>query len=139
MRRVANLVTLGALVLSAGCYHATITTGRPAGSTVVENQWASSWIGGLIPPSTVNVASQCPNGVAQVETQHSFLNMLAQFVTLGIYSPITITVTCASGGGGAAADGEAIEAGDTMEEHTAAFENAIEKSIETGKPVYVQF
>ncbi len=139
MRRVASLATISALVLSAGCYHATITTGRPASTTIVQNEWASSWIAGLIPPSTVNVASQCPNGVSQVETQHSFLNMLAQFVTFSIYSPMTITVTCASGGGSGGSDAESIEAGDTMAEHTAAFEKAITQSLETGKPVLVTF
>jgi hypothetical protein len=139
MRRVASLATIGALVLSAGCYHATIETGRPASTTIVQNQWASSWIAGLVPPATVNVASQCPNGVSKVETEHSFLNMLAQFVTFSIYSPMTITVTCASGGGSGAAAAEAIEAGDTLEEQTAAFSRAAERSAETGQPVLVVF
>lgn len=138
MRRVASLATIGALVLTAGCYHAVIETGRPASTTIVQNEWASSWIAGLVPPSAVNVASQCPNGVSKVETQHSFLNMLAQFVTFSIYSPMTITVTCASGGGSASA-ADAIEAGETLAERTAAFEAAIERSARTGQAVFVRF
>ena len=137
MRRIASLATVGALVLSAGCYKAVIETGRPASTTIVQNEWASSWIAGLIPPAVVNVASQCPNGVSKVQTEHSFLNMLAQFVTFSIYSPMTITVTCASAGSASAAD--AVEAGATLAERTAAFTTAIERSAQTGQPVYVRF
>jgi hypothetical protein len=137
MRRFANLAAVGALVLTAGCYHAVVETGRPSSGQIIENEWASSWIAGLVPPATVNTASQCPNGVSKVETKHSFLNMLAGFVTFNIYSPMTITVTCATGGTASAAD--AIEAGTTVEERTAAFEAAIAKSKATGAPVYVQF
>jgi hypothetical protein len=35
--------------------------------------------------------------VSKVETEHSFLNGLVQFVTLGIYTPMHLTVTCAGG------------------------------------------
>ena len=138
MRRAALLALAGMVALTAGCYKATIETGLPASTTIVENEWASSWIGGLVPPATVNVASQCPNGVSQVQTQHSFLNMLAYMVTFGIYSPMTITVTCAAAGGSASA-GDAIEAGATLAERTAAFNAAIERSAATGQPVLVKF
>jgi hypothetical protein len=45
----------------------------------------------------VDSADDCPSGVAQVETQHSFLNGLAAAITFGIYTPLQINVTCASG------------------------------------------
>jgi hypothetical protein len=137
MRRFANLTAVGALVLTAGCYHAVVETGRPASGTIVENEWAASWIAGLVPPSVVNTASQCPNGVSKVETKHSFLNMLAAFVTFNIYSPMTITVTCASGG--TASSAESVEAGATLEERTAAFSAAVEKAAASGAPVLVRF
>jgi hypothetical protein len=137
MRRAALLAIVGSFVLSAGCYRATIETGQPASTTIVENEWASSWIGGLVPPAVVNVASQCPNGVSRVQTQHSFLNLLAHVVTFGIYSPMTITVTCASAGSASAA--EAVEAGVTLAERTAAFTTAIERSAATGEAVLVRF
>jgi Bor protein len=54
---------------------------------------------GLVPPSTVETAAKCPNGVAKVETQLSFLNQLVSVLTLSIYTPMTIEVTCASGKG----------------------------------------
>jgi hypothetical protein len=137
MRRFASVAAISAFALTAGCYHAVIDTGRPASGVVVENEWAASWIAGLVPPSAVNTASQCPNGVSKVETQHSFLNQLASFVTFGIYSPMTITVSCAAGGTASAA--EFIEAGATLEERTAAFQTAIERATETGSAVLVRF
>lgn len=94
MRKVLPLVLL-TLSLS-GCYHATVVTGRPSSSIQVEKEWASSWLGGLVPPSTVDVGPTCPNGVSRVETQMSFLNMVAGAVTAGIYTPMSILAVCAS-------------------------------------------
>jgi hypothetical protein len=80
----------------AGCYHANVETGRAPGNQRIENGWASSFLGGMVPPSTVEAKSSCPNGVSRVETQHSFLNGLVGVATLAIYTPISITVTCAA-------------------------------------------
>ena len=49
----------------------------------------------MVPPKTVETASRCPNGVAKVETQVSFLNALVALITSFIYTPMTIVVTCA--------------------------------------------
>jgi hypothetical protein len=97
MRRQALLPIVAAVFLAA-CYHATIETGRPASPEVLEKSFASSWIYGLVPPSPVSTAARCPNGVAKVETQLSFVNQLVGFLTLGIYTPMSIKVTCASSG-----------------------------------------
>lgn len=99
VRRTVVTPVLLLAVATAGCYHATVETGQQPSGEIVENEWAHSFIGGLIPPSTVNTAAECTNGVAVVETQHSVLNMIAQFITFSLYSPMTITVQCASGGG----------------------------------------
>ena len=68
-------VTLGLLVLVvSSCFHATVETGLPPSNRTVEKHWASSWIGGLVPPETVETAERCPDGVAKVETKQSLLN-----------------------------------------------------------------
>ena len=90
-------VLLATLAFSSACYHATIETGAAPSSQVIEKEWAASWIGGLVPPDPVETASKCPNGVSKIETQHSFLNMVANILTFGIYTPMTITVTCGTG------------------------------------------
>jgi hypothetical protein len=84
------------LIVCAGCYHATVETGATPSTEVIEKKFASSWIYGLVPPSTVSTSARCPNGPAKVETQHSFVNQLVGFLTLGIYTPMEITVTCAA-------------------------------------------
>jgi hypothetical protein len=38
---------------------------------------------------------KCSDGTARVETQHSFGNQIAAALTLGLYTPMEITVTCA--------------------------------------------
>ena len=93
-----TLFVVAAAVALSGCYHATIETGLPPSPQTLENKWASGWIYGLVPPKTVETMQRCPNGVARVETQLSFANQLVNFLTLGIYTPMEIVVTCASGG-----------------------------------------
>ncbi len=131
MRRAASLVLLS--VLSTGCYHATITTGRPLSTTTIEQPWALSFIYGLVPPPTVETASKCPSGVAQVETMQSFLNGLVSGLTFGLFTPMTIKVTCAEGGRSAA---PAIRSqGDAVKAISAAADMARER----GTPVLVRF
>lgn len=97
VRRLAFVLSLTVIALTTGCYHAVVNTGRPAGNASIDIPWAHSFLGGLVPPKQVESASTCPSGVARVETRQSFLNLVAQAITLGIYSPMRITVTCASG------------------------------------------
>lgn len=89
------LLFIGILFVS-GCYNARITTGLAPSAQTVEVKWAHSFLGGLVPPSALNVAQECPSGVASVETKLSFLNLVANAITFGIYSPMEITVTCAA-------------------------------------------
>ena len=91
----SRLVPLLALCF-AGCYHASVETGRAPGTQHIEKGWASSFFGGAIPPSTVDAKAACPNGVSKVETQHSALNQMVGILTLAIYTPISIDVTCAA-------------------------------------------
>jgi Bor protein len=84
------------IVASTGCYHATIETGATPSTETISKQWAAGWILGLVPPSTVETAAKCPHGVAKVETQLSFLNQLVSWLTIYIYTPMTIEVTCAA-------------------------------------------
>ena len=53
----------------------------------------------------METASRCPDGVAKVETQLSFLNQVVHILTLGIYTPMDIRVTCALPAGTSAPQG----------------------------------
>lgn len=102
-----------------------------------------SFVAGLIPPPVVQTASACPNGVAKVETQHSFLNSLVAIVTFSIITPMQITVTCAGSGsvGSAAADmAPTVKAvGQTIEQRTAAMNEASRLAVDGSGTAYVQF
>jgi hypothetical protein len=90
--------TLAALLLlSTGCYHASIESGMKPGNDKIEKEWASSFVFGLVPPEPIEAQSKCTNGVSKVETEHSFLNALVAFFTIQIYTPMHLTVTCAAG------------------------------------------
>ena len=85
------------LLLSAGCYHASIESGMKPGTNKIEEEWASGWAWGLVGPQPIEAQSKCTSGLSKVETEHSFLNGLVGAVTLGIYTPMHLTVTCAAG------------------------------------------
>jgi hypothetical protein len=91
-------VLLGVVLAMSGCYHATVVTGATPGSEKIEKEWASGFVFGLVPPDTTETQSKCPNGVAKVETEHSFLNGLVAFFTIQIYTPMHITATCSASG-----------------------------------------
>ena len=83
------------VIALSGCYVATTETERMPSQVTITDNWATGWLFGLVPPKTVVVAAQCPYGVAKVMTQRSFANGLIGILTLGIYTPMTIQVTCA--------------------------------------------
>ncbi len=137
--RVLCLI-MGALALS-GCYAASIETGLPPGTKVIEKKWASSWIFGLVPPSTVSTMAACPHGVAKVQTQLSFLNQLVGIVTDGIYTPMQIVVTCAEEPHSDLVRPEPeIQVGynASSEDVQKAFGDAAKQAVKTGQPVYVR-
>ena len=47
-----RLAVLSSFVL-VGCYHASIETGRAAGSQRIEKEWASGFLWGLVPPDPI--------------------------------------------------------------------------------------
>ena len=125
-----------------GCNHATIETDLEPSTRKIENKWASGWILGLVPPPTVQTAERCPNGIARVETQQSFLNQVVSILTIGIYTPMSIVVTCAAGPAGEDAADEAslqVSPGASMEEKQLVFQQAAALSAELGAAVYVNF
>jgi hypothetical protein len=56
MRRLGAL--LFAVAVLGGCYHATIETGLAPGSTTIQEDWAMSFVYGLVPPPTMDAMGQ---------------------------------------------------------------------------------
>lgn len=92
--KVAAFVAL--LAMSTSCYRVTVITGAPATDTKIDLPWQKSWVFGLVPPDTIQARTVCPNGVARVMVEHSFVNGLVEFLTWNIFTPIHPVVTCAS-------------------------------------------
>jgi hypothetical protein len=92
-----RLVVLVALTLLVGaCYRTTVITGAPPAQNKVDLPWQKSWVFGLVPPDTINARTTCPNGVASVVVEHSFVNGLVRVLTQSIFTPIHPVVTCAT-------------------------------------------
>ncbi|HEX5831175.1 MAG TPA: hypothetical protein VFY16_09350 [Gemmatimonadaceae bacterium] len=125
------LIAAVCVVPFTACYHATIDAGRPASDKVIDQPWAMSFVFGLVPPPTVETATQCPNGLAKVETEQSFLNGLVASLTVGIVTPMHIKVSCASGAAAARmnATGSARDA----------VARAAEMAVSEGEAVVLQF
>jgi hypothetical protein len=102
MRRM-RIPALLLVLASAGCYHVTVLTGAPPAPQVVDKQWQSGWVYGLIAPPELNVKDACSRGVSKVETERSAGNavvaLLQGAILFGIqvYTPMHTKVTCASG------------------------------------------
>jgi len=94
---MARTTIAALLLLTTGCFHASVDSGMKPGAEKIEKEWASSWVFGLVAPEPIEAKTQCPSGVAKVETEHSFLNALVAFFTLQIYTPMHLTVTCGTG------------------------------------------
>ena len=129
------------LIALCGCYHATVETGATPSTVVLDKPWASSWIYGLVPPSTVSTQSRCTDGVAKVETQHTFLNQLVGALTLGIYTPMQIKVTCAARSSASIQPGEplVVAKGTSQAARDEAFTRAVTQASARKKSVYLEF
>lgn len=123
--------------LSTGCFHQVVNTGNPAGATVVDKQFDPGWLWGLVPNTEIDVRKECPMGVAVVETETSFVNGLVSAVTLGIFTPQHVRVTCASRSASLPAGMRqlTIPVDASREAQSAIVREAIEAAAETHAPV----
>ena len=137
MKKTGLWFLLGAVVLGTGCYHAVIETGLTPNGEKISQPWAMGFAWGLVPPPVVNAAAKCPNGVARVETQHSFLNSLVETITWGIVTPMRIDVQCAAKRS-AQNDGTVMQVGGDAD-FQQAVSQAVRASERSGEPVYLVF
>jgi len=130
-----------ALLGVGACFHQIVQTGNPAGTTVVDKPWVSGWLWGLVPNGEIDVRRECPMGVAMVETEQSFPNGLVSAITLGIFTPQHVRVTCASRSAMLPNNLRqiAIPVGATRQAELALVREAIEISAETHAPVALRY
>ena len=92
MTRKAAMVAL-ALMLS-GCMHARFITGQPMGHA--HSVDVAYFLYGLIGSPVIETKRFCPNGVAMVDVYRGGLDGFLAFLTIGLYTPKTVTVVCAT-------------------------------------------
>lgn len=91
----AALVCLGL----SGCYKATFIRDAAAVRGEEHDQWSTFFLFGLIGTEEVDVKEFCPDGdAAVVRTGGNFGTGFVGAITLGIYTPRKVYVTCAKGG-----------------------------------------
>ena len=130
-----------ALLTFAACFHQVVQTGRPASQTVVDKPWVATWLFGLVPAKELDMRAACPSGVAVIETEQSFVNGLVGLVTLGIFTPQHVRVTCASRTASLPAHtlNVVIAPSATAAERADAFQDAVRESVEHHATVIVRF
>jgi hypothetical protein len=107
MRSKAALVAC-ALALS-GCYKATFIRDPQAIKGVEQDRWVNFWFWGLVNDENFDVHEFCPNGrIAQIQTGGNFGTGIVHLLTIGIYAPRKIWVTCAADAGSRGAQLELI-------------------------------
>jgi hypothetical protein len=88
----------------------------------------------------MDVSAECKSGIATVVTEMSLVNGLANFLTVGIYSPRHVTITCASGS--AMKPGALniyVANGASRDEIRGAVARAVEESARLEQPVVIHF
>lgn len=83
---------------ASGCMKTTlVSSANPAGPAHLEK--ANFYLQGLIGEHDVDLAKICPNGVAFAQSRMSAGDCILGAITCSIYTPRTIEVRCAGGGG----------------------------------------
>jgi len=107
--RFARFPLVGAALLltalsTTGCYKATFMSNPNVVKGAEHDEWTDFFIFGLVGTEEFNVKDFCPDGnVAQVRTGGNFGTAIVGGLTLGIYAPRKVYVTCAATGGAAPA------------------------------------
>ena len=82
------------ILIVAGCYSVKIDR-QVTGLDHVELS-QSFFFFGLLGDKEVDLTEQCPRGVSTVTERFAFSDLLCSVFTLGIYTPKTVYVNCAS-------------------------------------------
>jgi hypothetical protein len=100
MRTTAGRALLLCALALGGCYKATFIRDPDVVRGEEHDQWTSFFVFGLVGEQSLDVHQFCPDGrVAEVQTGGNFLTGLVSVVTIGIYTPRKVYVTCAAPSG----------------------------------------
>ena len=99
MKRLGRAALLAALLGAAGCYKASFIRDPNVVRGAEQDRWLDYWLWGLVGEQSMQVKEFCPDGrVAEVVTGGNFGTGIVELLTLGIYAPRKVYVTCAASG-----------------------------------------
>jgi hypothetical protein len=133
--------TMLLVLATSACFHQVVRTGRPASQTVVDKPWVNTWLWGLVAAQPLEVRQECRSGLAIIETETSFVNGLVGALTLGIYTPQHVRITCATGSASLPANAIQVNVSALTSpmDRQHQIDAAIEQSAEQGRPIVVHF
>ena len=96
-RSLLRCSTVLALLLLVGCYKATFYQNPNAVAGARHERWSAFFIYGLVGSQHFDVRDFCgQDAVAEVRTGANFATGLVSIVTIGIYTPHKVYITCAA-------------------------------------------
>jgi hypothetical protein len=132
MRRAFALLLSVISITSAQAQDSTSISAR----VTAAKQWATTFVYGVVPAAVAQAAAECQDGLAKVRRGQTPANTLVSIVSLGMFNPITILVTCALPSEKPAID---VPADATMDERRNALADAVDESLKTHRPVVVRY
>lgn len=90
---VRMLVLVVALLAFGACHRVTYTTNLPRGETT--EAWNHFFVLGLFGHAEIDAKKICPGDVAQITAYQHVTHILLTTITIGIYAPRSVYVTCA--------------------------------------------
>lgn len=132
MRRAIALLLSVISITSAQAQDSTSMSARVSAA----KQWATTFVYGVVPATVAQAAAQCQDGLAKVRRGQTPANTLVSIVTIGMFNPITILVTCALPSEKPAID---VPADATLDERRNAMADAVDESLKTHRPVVVRY
>jgi hypothetical protein len=132
MRRAFALLLSVISITSAQAQDSTSMSAR----VTAAKQWATTFVYGVVPAAVAQAAAECQDGLAKVRRGQTPANTLVSIVSLGMFNPITILVTCALPSEKPAID---VPADATMDERRNALADAVDESLKTHRPVVVRY
>ncbi len=96
--KIGLVLALATLASTAGCYKATFVEDPSAAKREpTHEEWSNHYVFGLVGDKEYDTRDWCPNGVAMARTGGNVGTSSLTIVTLGIYAPRKVYVTCADG------------------------------------------
>ena len=96
--KIGLVLALATLSATAGCYKATFVEDPSAAKREpTHEEWSNHYVFGLVGDKEYDTRDWCPNGIAMARTGGNVGTSSLTIVTLGIYAPRKVYVTCADG------------------------------------------